>query len=130
VALELGERTAALKAILDAMPGADPLARSPPRSTKGPLVLDYRVMGKTFAILQVRGEALVILKCDPHLAEILREQHRGVGHRSHLDPRHWICVWLEADVPVEEVERLAKGSYDLVRAGLTKKQRAGLEALG
>jgi len=111
------------------MPGADPLARSPARSTKGPLALDYRVMGKTFAILQVRGEALVILKCDPHLAEILREQYRGVGHRTHLDPRHWICVWLEADVPAEEVERLAQGSYDLVCAGLTKKQRAELDAL-
>jgi predicted DNA-binding protein (MmcQ/YjbR family) len=120
--LELGERTAALKAILDAAPGASFVARSPPRSTKGPLALDYKVMGKTFAILQVRGEALVVLKCDPHLAEILRETYAGVGHRTHLDRRHWICVWLDKDVPRDEVERLARGSYDLVRAGLTKKQ--------
>ena len=128
--MDLGERTAALKAILDAKPGATTLARSPPRSTKGPLVLDYKVMGKTFAILQVRGEALVILKCDPHLAEILRDQYTGVGRRTHLDPRHWICVWLEADVPTEEIERLAAQSYDLVCAGLTKKQKAELGALG
>jgi predicted DNA-binding protein (MmcQ/YjbR family) len=127
--LELGESTAALKAILDAMPGADPLARSAPRSTKGPLALDYRVMGKTYAILSVRGEAIVVLKCDPHLAEVLRETYAGVGHRTHLDPRHWIAVWLEKDVPAEEVERLAAQSYDLVSAGLTKKQRAELAAL-
>ena len=128
--MDLGERTAALKAILDAKPGATTLARSPPRSTKGPLVLDYKVMGRTFAILQVRGEALVILKCDPHLAEILRDQYTGIGRRTHLDPRHWICVWLEADVPTEAIERLAGQSYDLVCAGLTRKQRVELAALG
>jgi predicted DNA-binding protein (MmcQ/YjbR family) len=124
--MELTDRVAALKAVLDAMPGAKIVSRSQPRSTKGPLVLDYNVMGKTFAILQVRGGERVILKCDPHLIEILKEQFAGVGHRSHLDRRYWICVELDADVPAAETERLVAGSYDLVRAGLTKKQQAEL----
>jgi predicted DNA-binding protein (MmcQ/YjbR family) len=126
--LTLGKRTAALKARLDAMPGAtaDPLTA--PRGTS-PLVLIYKVMAKTFAILSVREEEFVILKADPHLVEMLREKYRGVGHRSHLDPRHWIAVSLEADVPAAEVTKLAKGSYDLIRAGLTKKQKAALDAL-
>jgi predicted DNA-binding protein (MmcQ/YjbR family) len=94
-----------------------------------PLVLIYKVMGKMFAILSVRGTENVILKCDPHLAETLREQYAGVGHRSHLDRRFWISVDLDADVPSEEIERLAAHSYDLVRAGLTRKQNAELEAL-
>jgi predicted DNA-binding protein (MmcQ/YjbR family) len=128
--MDLTERTAALKAILDAMPGATTLARSAPRSTQGPEVLDYKVMGKTFAILSVRRAERVILKCDPHLVEILKEQYAGVGHRSHLDRRYWICVELDADVPAEQVARLAAGSYELVRAGLTKKQQAELAALG
>lgn len=128
--MELGTRTAALKAVLDAMPGAvaEPMAAN--RSKSGePLVLLYKIMGKMFAILQVRKLENVILKCDPHLAEVLREQYAGVGHRSHLDPRFWIAVDLDSDVPPEEVERLAAGSYALVKAGLTKKQRAELEAL-
>lgn len=125
----LTERVAALKTVLDAMPGATTLSRAQPRSTKGPLVLDYKVMGKTFAILQVRLAERVILKCDPHLVEILKQQYAGVGHRSHLDRRFWICVELDADVPAAEIERLAAGSYDLVRAGLTRKQRAELEGL-
>jgi predicted DNA-binding protein (MmcQ/YjbR family) len=128
--MDLSDRVAALKAVLDAMPGTSTVARAPPRSTKGPMALDYKVMGKTFAILQVRGFENVILKCDPHLAEILRERYAGVGHRSHLDRRYWICVSLDADVPAEETVRLAAGSYELVRAGLTKKQRAELGALG
>ncbi len=89
----------------------------------------YKVMGKMFAILSMRGDPFVILKCDPHMVEILREQYAGVGHRSHLDRRFWICVALDADVPPGEIDRLVAGSYDLVRAGLTLRQRAELAAL-
>ena len=71
----------------------------------------------------------MILKCDPHLAEMLREQYAGVGHRSHLDRRFWIAVDLDADVPPDEVERLVAHSYEQVRGGLTRKQRAALAAL-
>ena len=124
----LGERTIALKAILDAKPGAVAGPISAPRGTT-PLALIYKVMGKMFAILSVRGVENVILKCDPHLAEILREQYAGVGHRSHLDRRFWISVDLDADVPEGEIERLAASSYELVCAGLSRKQRAELEAL-
>ena len=90
----------------------------------------YKVMGKTFGILSVRRDGMgwLILKCDPHLAEILREQYAGVGHRSHLDPRHWIAIALGADVPPDEIERLVGHSYELVCAGLTHKQRAELAA--
>ena len=123
-------RTTALKMVLEAMPGATVVARNQARSTSGLLALDYKLMGKTFAILAVRGAGHVVLKCDPHLIEILKEQYEGVGHRTHLDRRHWIAVFFDADVPAPEVERLAQHSYDLVRAGLTKKQRAELAALG
>lgn len=128
--MELEARTAALKAVLDAMPGAvaEPMAAN--RSKSGePLVLLYKIMGKMFAILAVRKTENVILKCDPHLAEVLREQYAGVGHRSHLDRRFWIAVDLDSDVPPDEVERLVAASYDLVREGLTRKQRAELAQL-
>ena len=124
----LGDRTAALKAKLDAMPGAASAPMSAPRGST-PIVLIYKVMGKMFAILSVRSTENVILKCDPHLAEVLRGQYAGVGHRSHLDRRFWISVDLGADVPAEEVERLAAHSYEQVCAGLTRKQKAELAAL-
>jgi predicted DNA-binding protein (MmcQ/YjbR family) len=113
-----------LEAVLEAKPGA---VGEPLPSAKG--VVLYKVMGKMFAILERRKIQNVILKCDPHLAEILREQYAGIGHRSHLDRRFWISINLEADVPPEEVERLAAASYDLVCAGLTRKQKAELAAL-
>jgi predicted DNA-binding protein (MmcQ/YjbR family) len=123
----LDKRTAALKGLLDAMPGgaADPY--TPPRATE-PLVLMYKLYGKIFAILSVRGDPYVVVKCDPHAAEILRGQYRGIGHRSHLDKRSWISVELGSDVPVKEITKLVQGSYDLIRSGLTKKQQAELAA--
>jgi predicted DNA-binding protein (MmcQ/YjbR family) len=116
-----------VKAWLDAKPGGVAEPTGAPRA-KTPSALIYKVMGKMFAILSIRGFEGVSLKCDPHLAEILREQYAGVGHRYHMDRRHWISVSLDADVPMDEVERLVAGSYDLVCAGLTKKQQAELAA--
>ena len=114
-----------MKAALEAMPCA---AGAPLAAARG-VVLDNG-NGKMFAILTTNKVESVILKCDPHLAEILREQYAGVGHRSHLDRRFWISVALDADVPLAEIERLAAHSYDLVRAKLTRKQKAELEAAG
>jgi predicted DNA-binding protein (MmcQ/YjbR family) len=91
-----------------------------------PLVLIYKIMGKMFAILSVRGEQFVILKCDPFRAEMLRETYSGIGNRSHLDPRYWISVALDADVPATEIRELVSHSWDQVTAGLTRKQREEL----
>ncbi len=124
----LGKRTVALKAILDDKPGAVAQPMSAP-SGSTPLVAIYKVMGKMFAILSLRADEHVILKCDPHLAEMLREKYEGVGHRSHLNKRFWIAVDLNADVPAAEVKRLVAHSYELVCAGLTKKQQAELAVL-
>jgi predicted DNA-binding protein (MmcQ/YjbR family) len=122
--VSLSPQAEAVKAVLEAKPGA---VGAPLASARG--VVLYKVMGKMFAILTTNRVHSVILKCDPHLAEILREQYAGVGHRSHLDRRFWISVALDADVPPEEIERFCGHSYDLVCAKLTRKQKAELEAL-
>ena len=126
--MNLPRRTAALKLKLDAMPGAIAKPLAAPRAST-PSVLLYKVMGKMFAILSVRGIENVILKCDPHLAEVMRSKYEGVGHRSHLDRRFWISVSLDGDVPSSEVRRLVAHSYELVRAKLTRKQKTELEKL-
>jgi predicted DNA-binding protein (MmcQ/YjbR family) len=127
-AQKLSKRTANVKAWIEAKPGAEGRAFAP-RKNSPPLVLIYKVMGKTFAILSVRGVEDVILKCDPSLASALRNDYTGIGHRSHLDRRFWISVRLDADVPPKEIRRLVSLSYDLVCAKLTAKQRAELAGL-
>ena len=126
--MDLPDHSAALKTVLDAMPGA---VAKPMTASRGsdPLVLIYKIMGKMFAILSLRGDAFVILKCDPFRADLLRETYRGIGHRSHLDRRYWISVDLDADVPAEEIRALVAHSWDQVAAGLTRKQREELANL-
>jgi len=120
--VNLDQSVAAVRGALDGKAGAV----AEPATVAGAFI--YKVKDKMFAILATRGVAAVSLKCDPHLAEILREQYAGVGHRYHLDRRHWISVTLDADVPVPQIVRLVDQSYDLVRANLTRAQRAELDA--
>jgi predicted DNA-binding protein (MmcQ/YjbR family) len=127
--MDLPAPTAALKAVLDAMPGARAQPMTAARGST-PLVLIYKIMGKMFAILSLRNAPFVILKCDPFRAEVLRESYSGVGHRSHLDRRYWISVDLDADVPADEIEALVAHSWDQVAATLTRKQREELASLG
>ena len=127
--MELDPRIQTLKAHLDAFAGASATPVPVPGNRPTPALM-YKVMGKLFAILSVRGEPFVIIKCDQHLAEILREQYASVGHRSHLDRRFWIAVTLGGDMADDEVACLAAQSYALVRDGLTRKQKAQLEAMG
>ena len=108
-------------------PGATAATAPAPRG-RAPLAMIYKVMGKMFAIVGLSKAEFVILKCDPHLVEVLKETYAGVGHRSHLDPRFWISVSLNADVPTDEIARLVDQSYDLVCATLTRKQRAALDS--
>ena len=126
--MTLPSHAAELKQVLDAMPGA---VGAPMTASRGsePLVMIYKIMGKMFAILSLRGEPFVILKCDPFRADLLRETYNGIGHRSHLDRRYWISVDLAADVPPEEIEKLVAHSWDQVATGLSRKQREDLASI-
>lgn len=121
----MGPRREALLARLGEKPGATAVGAPAPNG-RAPLAIMYKVMGKMFAIVGLGRTEHVILKCDPHLVEVLKETYAGVGHRSHLDPRFWISVELDADVPADEVARLVDSSFDLVCATLTRRQRAEL----
>ena len=115
-----------LKALLDALPGAAGEPWTPPRGTS-PLSILYKIGGKMFAVLTLRGDLYVVIKAPPFVCDMLREQYTGVGKRTHLDPRHWIAIDLEGDMPADEIADLARGSYALVREALPRKQRAELE---
>ena len=115
------QTTQAFKAALDAKPGA-----TSTQLPSAPGVLLYKVMGKMFAVLELRKLEAVIVKCDPVLIDVLKEKYTGVSHRSHLDRRFWICIDLDADVPPKEVKNLITHSYDLVRDKLTRKQKGEL----
>lgn len=95
----------------------------------GPDALVFKVRGKMFALTNLeRLPPGVGLKCDPERAADLRERYEGIGTGPYLHKRLWNLVGLQSDVPAALIRQLVDHSYDLVVAGLTRKERAALAA--
>jgi predicted DNA-binding protein (MmcQ/YjbR family) len=87
----------------------------------------FKVAGKIFALSTLDGSPLsVSLKCEPALAEQLREAHACISPGYHLNKRHWNTVVLDGSLSDEVVHDLVEDSYDLVVSGLPRARRRGL----
>lgn len=92
----------------------------------GPAPLVVKVCGKMFALITIneKQEATDIsLKCDPVIAENLREQHEEVVPGYHLNKKHWNSVSLQGSLLLEDITSMIDHSYELVLKSLTKKQQ-------
>jgi predicted DNA-binding protein (MmcQ/YjbR family) len=75
----------------------------------------YKVNDKMFALVSEKKDPLQLsLKCDPQLAEILREKYETVLPGYHLNKKHWNTILLTGQVEWEEVQGLIRHSYQLV----------------
>lgn len=75
----------------------------------------YKVGGKMFALISEGKDPLRLsLKCDPLLAETLREKYDEVMPGYHLNKKHWNTLVLGGQLPWEEVQGFIRHSYDLV----------------
>lgn len=75
----------------------------------------YKVHDKMFALISEGKEPVNLsLKCDPQLAETLREKYVTVMPGYHLNKKHWNTLILSGELPSEEVQALIRHSYDLV----------------
>ena len=93
----------------------------------GPDNVVYKVAGKMYALLSLEVPRLN-LKCDPGLAQLLREGHAAaVEPGYHMSKRHWNSVYWERE-PLDDalLEAWVRHSYALVYGGLTAKLRATL----
>lgn len=71
--------------------------------------------GKLFAIIADGSQPLrVSLKCDPILAETLREKYETVVPGYHLNKKHWNTIICTGQMPDDEIKSLVRLSYDLV----------------
>ncbi|MDB4435985.1 MmcQ/YjbR family DNA-binding protein [Akkermansiaceae bacterium] len=94
----------------------------------GPDVLVYKVAKKMFATLGFEDEiGRMNLKCDPDRAIELRDESDSILPGYHMSKKHWNTLILDGSLPASLVTELIAHSYDLVVAGITKKQRAELE---
>jgi len=92
----------------------------------GPDVFVYKVRGKMFAILSPEVPPTVSLKCNPHLATMLRETYPAVTPGYHLNKQHWNTVVVDGSVPESEVREWISHSYELVVKSLPKRDRQEL----
>lgn len=71
--------------------------------------------GKLFAIIADDSKPLrVSLKCDPQLAENLREKYESVVPGYHLSKKHWNTIICSGQLSEVEIKDLAHLSYRLV----------------
>ena len=70
---------------------------------------------KLFAIIADDSRPLrVSLKCDPQLAETLRERYESVLPGYHLNKKHWNTIICSGQLSDDEIKDLARLSYRLV----------------
>lgn len=95
----------------------------------GPEALVYKVMGKMFALVSTRADA-VTLKCDPDDAAVFRANYPSdVTPGYYMNKRHWNTVVIGGAVPDEAVRDMVRTSYTLVVAKLKKSDRVVLEQM-
>lgn len=71
--------------------------------------------GKMFALIANDTKPLrVSLKCDPLLAETLRETYETVVPGYHLSKKHWNTIICTGQVSDDELQDFARLSYRLV----------------
>lgn len=86
--------------------------------------LVFKVENKMFLLLPLDAEEPSIsLKCHPDFTEELRERYRAVEPAWHFNKKYWNTIYLDRDMPDEEIRQWIRHSYREVIAKLPKKLR-------
>jgi len=71
--------------------------------------------GKMFALIsEGKDPVRLSLKCDPQLAQVLREKYDEIMPGYHLNKKHWNTLALTGQLEWTEVQALIRHSYQLV----------------
>lgn len=76
-------------------------------------------------LMKLDGQDVVNLKCEPMESDFLRQAYVGITPAWHMNKVHWNSVYLDSDVPAEEILRLTEKSFaltDKVRKGAPRKK--------
>jgi predicted DNA-binding protein (MmcQ/YjbR family) len=87
----------------------------------GPETSVFKVGGKIFALSALGSDSLrVSVKCEPELAESLRDTYPAVIPGYHLNKRHWNTVIVDGSLPDDTIRDMIEDSYDLVASKLRR----------
>lgn len=86
--------------------------------------LVFKVEGKMFLLLPLDAdEPYVAVKCSTDYTEELRDCYAAVEGAYHFNKKYWNMIYLERDMPDDEIRRWIHHSYREVIAKLAKKVR-------
>lgn len=85
----------------------------------------YRVQGRIFALVleDHDGNPLLNLKSNLREAAPLHARYDALMPAYHMSKKHWTSLRLDLDCPEEIVRHLIVRSYELVVAGLPRRER-------
>lgn len=72
------------------------------------------------------GREMVLLKCEPALADWFRQQYADAVPGFYFDKRNWASVYLDGAAPDDVLAGVCAMSYRLVLEKLTKRARCEL----
>ncbi len=87
------------------------------------VIVRHRDTRKWFgAVMELNGKTIVNLKCEPMEADFLRQAYEGVIPAYHMNKTHWNTVYLDSDIPDEEIFRMTMSSFELTKKKNKRKK--------
>lgn len=85
---------------------------------------------KWFGLLMLHNDRWIVnLKLKPEEVLFYRDIYKGMTEAYHMNKVHWITLYLDSDVPTEEIEDLTLRSFELTKSKDKKKTKKRKEAL-
>lgn len=77
--------------------------------------LAFYVNGKMFCYFDIDQFDRCTIKCHPEEIEELKETYQSVEPPYNCNPKYWISIKFNEDMPDKEIKRLVRQSYEIVR---------------
>jgi predicted DNA-binding protein (MmcQ/YjbR family) len=94
----------------------------------GEETLVFKVAGKLFLLIGLEQANRFNVKCDPELAQELRERHPEVQPGYHMNKKMWNTVYMDGTLTRRQLLDMIDHSYSEVVKGLPKKIQAEISA--
>lgn len=88
--------------------------------------LVFYIAGKMFCLSNINEFESINIKCNPDIANELREKFQAVLPGYHMNKKHWNTIKVNEDVKDDLIKQWIKDSYNLVILTLPKSKRPDL----
>lgn len=86
--------------------------------------LVFKVENKMFLLIALDApDPNIAVKCDPEKAELLRDRYSAVEPAYHFNKKYWNNIYLNRDMPADEIKSWIDHSYEEVIRKFPKKVR-------